>query len=397
MENLILSELDVDSRCSMREMFFATQETESHNGDFEEVRTLFLTNKNAGNEPRKPRTEIAAYQASISILNANIYATALGVAKNPIPKDVLEIYQRYNSLKEVLLDTKDVANRVKNATLLIKHNLFKPDEEGLICKLALVACPPCLTLELIHYCLPNREYLQNHPKYLDELREISLKHKFIPEDVISFLSDRDKVKNCPERDDFFYRQYLYEMKMAGASEGENFADFLLRKKLPYSEYNLLISKLPIIIRKHLNQQWQFIKQAIQDKNLEGALFCLEKKIVLPSFYANPDPNFFFGLCHEIIKSHRAILMGYPTNIMTDLIKNTFPSREYCEANKKNLNEFLTGFALECVDIRIHFDKTCALEIFSFISENCGVNLNDLEKICNNPGVTKFLKNNGFLN
>ena len=122
---------------------------------------------------------------------------------------------------------------------------------------------------------------------------------------------------------------------------------------------------------------------------------------------NPQPllrpkNHHFGVSFAITSLEIIHHFGIPTNVLVELIKYTFPSRDCIKSNTKNLNLLLSDFALACARmgtqaLRGNCDyKTSALEIFKFISEE-GVNLNELERICNNPIVSNFLKNNGLLN
>ncbi len=315
------------------------------------------------------------------------------------PSSVLEVYKAHTSLIDVLS-----RNQFDNALLLLKYHLFKPDDEGKCC---IIAVQNSNSLELTKLCLPDRQFLRDNPKYLETLRECALKRRSgstsqeITMKMIEFLSDKDGVKDCPERDLFLREQFAHEMEKEGIRECEYTED--LAQRLSKEEINSLIERLPLEARRILRKYYStnrgtisIVSSAIGARQFEEALLMVKYKMFKPFYYGDYYTKFRngFGTCLDIMEISGEIAYSKGNNFLFELIKHTFPSQEYRNQHPERLQEFLASFAFQCAHFGKYSDSKFAIEIFQFLIHE-GLNLEQIAKT-SRPEVRKFLEENQLL-
>lgn len=226
---------------------------------------------------------------------------------------------------------------------MVKYHLYRPDEKG---QCALIVACRDVPLELVQLCLPDYQYLTDNPSYLDELlKNARLNHQVKPE-LLSFLSDREAIKCCPQRDAYFKEWVDFEMHAAGAEKGEWYEDFVSRKKPSGAELLLLVSKFPLEARRVFsnNPFGQFGTSCSlngflfhQGRDLERALIVLKYSFSKPTYFTNFN-NEKLGQrgSFELLLEHCSGISGERNNyLFAELWKRTIPSEEY---RKSHSNE-----------------------------------------------------------
>ncbi len=321
--------------------------------------------------------------------------------KNSNSEEVFEIYlenKRY-TLEEIIQK-----NRFKEALLLLKHHLYRPDENGICCKWAVAKGAP---LELIKMCLPDRQFLTNNPVYLDDLfKKAWLQYNTQPE-ILSFFSDRDALKNCPERDQYFKDWFSYEIMTFGAKEGEWFEDFIKRKQMSAAEKTFLIEKLPIEIRRMFGHkghyQWELKFDHFlmpNTSNHEHALISLKYLLYKPTYHKN-----FSEKNQNSWGSFERLLYGYPLTgergnfLFMELFKRLIPSEQDItndSAARNNLFNFWVSRVIAIgqqwnIDSNIKAAQLAlARELLEFLTSR-GVDLNKVAETTTYQWVKDFLK------
>lgn len=325
--------------------------------------------------------------------------------QNPfdIPKWVLFIYKKYSSLEDAVTKCPD------DALILIKYHLYRPDDKGYICKLALQS-HQLVPLELIKLCLPSRAYLQEHPEKLDELCRLPKNGKH---EISHYLSDVEIAKNCPERDAYFVDWFKYEMKKIGALENESYMDFLARKNLSHEEISNFISKCPLEIKIislgssnnkdnfwyalsiHKNFQHMILNPSVSKiSKIEIYDIALRYNLCSPLFYGETQPNrgIWFDTFSRVLED--CWYWGYGDPRLMKLLKETFPSVEYRNSHPEKLSEYLDNIVWR-ICYTMGGNPHIALDLLKFL-QNEGVDLQSIARSSKHPEIAKFLKQHGMM-
>lgn len=318
-------------------------------------------------------------------------------ARDPIPENVLKIYQKHRgaSLKEFI--SRAPCDEI---SLLFKHHLYRPDDNGEVCRS--IISKRGATLDLIKICLPDRQFLIENPKYIDDLYQLAIKNPVIEQETILFFSNRDSVKNCHERDAYFLEWFKYEMRAVGASEGEWFEDFVKRKGLVLGEINLLISKFPAEVKRTFRSPsgGYFLHRFVdflgpQKRDLEQTFIVIRYKINKPNYYKdfNERDCSTWGSFEYLISSlSQFFVLGEERGsyLLRELIKETFPSEDYRKMHANKLNDVIDFWALHTAHFGLYSNTTKAVEIFQLLAKE-GIDLKKVLQMTKHARVRDFLR------
>jgi hypothetical protein len=326
-------------------------------------------------------------------------ASQFKIAKALPPPEVRAIYQKY--AKKTLIDSIKHGSG-SDALPLLNYHLLKPDSEGECCK---SAAARSLSLELIKKCLPNKQFLKEHPAFIGDLYKSAFDRSQPSEAVLAFLSDREAIINCPERDAYLREDVEDEMHALGAQEGEYFED--LEKRLSPQERSFFLNRIPEEASRiaqltekqttHPMFDSNKLSQLIDSGHFEEGLNAINYKMYRPSYYHNPHIINFpakelkyykIGTCFIVYRHFQEILEKHGEPFFLDLIKKTFPSKEYLEQHPELLQKFLLDFVSDCVG-RDVWSRETTVKVLNFLTEE-GVDLQEVSKKCP-PAIVALMK------
>ena len=348
-------------------------------------------------------------QKSESSLGRYKLSTTTIKAKSALfPDDVLVIYRKYKNMDLQKIITKGA--EIHEISLLLKYHLVRPDESGVCCKI-LVDGRGGVPLELIQKCLPDRQFLSENPKYIDDLLNSALLNWQSTPNVIAFFSDREAVKDCSVRDAYFMDWYQHELKMAGARPEEGLHDFLKRASRSSQEIPHLLAKFPFEVKRlcgypnilvlpseMLDHYSLSYHQPVITK-YEHALIALKYKISKPIYYSktlektSAEP----GFAGQLIAGMGNLLSFGERGeyLLMELLQRTFPTEEYrILHNKQEQIAFLNFCAFHAAHCGQNKPDQ-AVRVFRFLSGK-GIDLNEIATNTKHVHVRKFLQDHELL-
>jgi hypothetical protein len=310
-----------------------------------------------------------------------------------IPKWVFFIYQNYSNLTDAINKSPE------DALILLKYHLYRPDEKGGHCFSVIRSLSRSCTqtsLELIKICLPCKIYLHEHPGFIDELYKVAVSAEEIHptrKGIAYFLSDSNRVKNCPERDAYFIDWFNYEMQKQGAQDGEFLSEFVKRKNITtMTEWKKFSSKFPPEI-SGLSFLGSFFWLELHNSGRYKRNYYLDiyesafrYKLCPPLFYGEIQPN--KGIWSDTFSLIFQDCWSEDPRFM-ELLKKTFPSPEYRYSHPEKLNEYLDKIVWHICQNRSN-NSYIALKVLSFL-QNEGIDLQVIAKSSKHIEISKFLK------
>ncbi len=331
-------------------------------------------------------TEIRQKSFSVSLT-----PLSCSLESHNFPGWVLQLGSKYLNISQA------VSSPYPNeALILLQQHYFRPDAQGQVYK-AMIDSP----------VYKSRLYLPEYSQIYKEIRDICLPSDGVlrnsPELLDMFNMDWTQLENAKKnRDKYFIEWFRHEMRKMGALTGESCVEFMkrsnfsveeichFRKKIPYELHDSYKSNYAMVGSDDFRTFWNFLVKGIQSVKIAF------KYNLCPVLYYGdvlPDKKVCSGAWMDTFNKILGLAsighQGHKDPQFLQLLKTSFPSKEYRQSHPKLLNEYLDTVVFKtCHDVA-HASSETAIEILKFLKSE-GIDIKSIANSSSHSQTKKFL-------